>query len=1724
MKKYLIIALCALGIFGLAPKGAGAVSLPAVTNYGAASIFTTSAGLQGSLTNLGGASSVTVGFNYGTSLTYGSTFTLSAPLTAVATFNEFQTGLVCNTLYHFRPFATNLAGTTYGADATFTTLSCVGGTPPTATTDSVTSITTTGATFTGTITSTGGVNPDTRFFNVFDRISYSGATPIMHGSFGVGPFTDSITGLTCGKSYWVHSYVVNSVGSTYGGDLLFTTLACPGVPPSVTTVSATSVTATSAVLNGNLTSLGSGTLTTIGFNNGGVTVSAGTTSSTGAFTATVTGLTCGTTYAFNATATNSGGSASGATLSFATPACVVILPVVTTDSATSITTTSAVLNGTIVSAGSGSPIFTAVFIFAPVGTALPPVSGMGGPYGLGAIYSTPPFAATGLTCATNYHYEAVAKNSAGIAYGADKTFSTLACPPPPTVTTDSVTPLLTGATFSGTIVSLGGAPNATVRGFSYNTTPTLMTIGIDPGISTPGTFGTGSYSLTVSSLTCGTAYHYRAYATTVNGTGIGVDKTFSTLPCPVVPLVTTDPATAITMNSATINGTVTGLGGAPLVTPEGFAGSFGSPISIPTSITTVPTAFSSNVTGLTCGTTYTFTANATNSAGTGYGATLSFTTTACPLVPPTVVTVSSASVTTTSAVLNGNLTSLGSGTLTTVGFTAGGVSVPAGTKSSTGTFTATATGLTCGTPYSFNATATNSGGSGSGAVLSFTTAACPGIPPTVVTVSATGVTATTAVLNGNLTSLGSGTLTTIGFTAGGLSVPAGTTSSTGAFTATATGLTCGTAYSFDATASNGGGSASSSTLSFTTTACPGGPTVITNPVTGITTTTATISGTVTAFGIGASTITSRKLVWTTGASTSTTLITVLPSTMTLPLSGLTCNTTYTVTASAINDLSLSGSGSTLSFTTSICPVGGPTVTTNAASAVTTTSATLSGTVSAFGTGATSITSRSFSGSFGATVTLSGVISSLPNTFTSNVTGLTCGTTYNFTAAAVNNAAVSGSGSSVSFTTSACVLTPPTVATGAASAVTVTSATLNGNLTSLGSGTLTTVGFNFGGTSVAAGTKSSTGTFSAPVTGLACGKIYPYFATATNSGGSATGLSTSFATPACPGAPSVTTDVVVPGTLSQTSATVQGTATAFGSGSTNATMSINYGLTPSLGSTVSLGGTITSVPTTYSYGFVALTCGTTYYYQASLLNNLGVTAVGATLNFTTDPCTSLPTVLTVSATSITTTTAVLNGNLVSDGGDPTTQVRFGYDLTPSYGFGTSYFTPGGLGAFNDTATGLTCGTLYHFAAFAANLSGIANGVDMTFTTAACAGVPPTVVTTSATGITATSAILNGNLISLGSGTLTNIGFNLGGATVSAGTTSSTGAFNATATGLTCATSYSVTANATNGGGSASGSTLTFTTSACPLFPPVVTTSAATGVTVTSATLNGNLTSLGSGSATTVGFLLSGSPVSAGILSATGPFSATVVVTCGKTYTYVSTAVNSGGTAATPASSSFTTPACATIPTVTTTAATSVTSTGAVINGNITSLGGSPSATSRGFTGTFGSPIVSYGPYGTGAYSATLTGLTCNTSYTFTANATTGAGTGSGSTLSFTTLPCNPSVVSVSAHLVTSSTAAFVGNLTGTGGFGVLNHVGFNYGPTLAYGYSIPATTPAGGTRSTTGTFSATATGLPVTSFTTSSGTTTVTAISCNVPWHMQAFAWNAGNPLSPVVGADIPFCN
>ena len=157
--------------------------------------------------------------------------------------------LTANTIYHFRIVATNSAGTRYGSDKTFTTLSPTG--PPVVTTKPATYVASFSATLNGLLDPHGLTT--TVYFQYGTTTSYGLTTALRRVRLETRTRMSAanISGLTANTTYHFRIVATNSAGTRYGSDRTFTTLSATG-PPVVTTNPATNVAAFSATLHGSL--------------------------------------------------------------------------------------------------------------------------------------------------------------------------------------------------------------------------------------------------------------------------------------------------------------------------------------------------------------------------------------------------------------------------------------------------------------------------------------------------------------------------------------------------------------------------------------------------------------------------------------------------------------------------------------------------------------------------------------------------------------------------------------------------------------------------------------------------------------------------------------------------------------------------------------------------------------------------------------------------------------------------------------------------------------------------------------------------------------------------------------------------------------------------------------------------------------------------------------------------------------------------------------------------------------------------------------------------------------------------------------------------------------------------------------------------------------------------------------------------------------------------------
>ena len=389
---------------------------------------------------------------------------------------------------------------------------------PTSITGSATKMTSSSATLNGTLNPNGGSS--WYYFEYGTTTSYGSITESATAGAGTTSVLVSadIAELELGTTYHFRLVGANNAGTNYGSDQTFVTSP---TEPSVTTDTATSVTIDGATLNGIVNPNGASTTyyfeygITTSYGSTTTVTEAGSGTSAVSVNAGISGLELNTTYHFRLVATNSVGTTNGSDQTFTTNA---LTPSVSTGLATSVTSNTATLNGTINPNGASTTYYFEYGITTAYGSTTITTSAGSGTSAVSVNANI-----TGLSESTTYHFRLVATNSIGTTSGSDQTFTT-SPPVGPTVTTGLAT-LITSDT-----VTLKGKVNpngsSTEAYFEYGTTTSYESFTSFEDI------GAGTSSLTVSAtisdLIPDTTYHYRLTATNIDGTSSGADMTFYT--------------------------------------------------------------------------------------------------------------------------------------------------------------------------------------------------------------------------------------------------------------------------------------------------------------------------------------------------------------------------------------------------------------------------------------------------------------------------------------------------------------------------------------------------------------------------------------------------------------------------------------------------------------------------------------------------------------------------------------------------------------------------------------------------------------------------------------------------------------------------------------------------------------------------------------------------------------------------------------------------------------------------------------------------------------------------------------------------------------------------------------------------------------------------------------------------------------------------------------------
>jgi uncharacterized protein (TIGR02145 family) len=556
--------------------------------------------------------------------------------TGTGTYSCSITGLQGGKTYYVRAYAINSVNTSYGNQQSLTTTAGLA----TVTTTDPSAITSATATSGGNVIYEGGTTVTIRGVCWKTSANPTTANSLSTDGAGTGVFTSSLTSLSPGTTYYLRAYATNTAGTAYGDQKIFTTSV---VIPTVTTADVSNILVPNASCGGNVTSTGGATVTARGvcwsISPNPTTDNSRTTDGTGpgSFTSTLFDLQSSATYYVRAYATNSAGTGYGTEKIFTMGTA----PTVTTTDVTSITSTTSASGGNVTASGGSAVTARGVCWSTSTGPTTANSLTTNGA-GTGVFTSN----LTSLTPGATYYVRAYATNSAGTAYGAEKSFITLI---EPTVTTNDLSNITATTATGGGEVTFAGNATVTARGVCWSTSQNPTTAN---NISTNGS-GTGSFISNLIGLTPNTTYYVRAYATNSVGTAYGTQRTFKT--GITLATISTATTTSITAVSAISGGNISSDGGSTII-GRGVCWNTSPNPTLSNSQTFNGTgidSFSSILTELLPNTTYYIRSFATNSSGTSYGNEISFKT---QDGLPVLSTASITEITPTSAMSGGTVT------------------------------------------------------------------------------------------------------------------------------------------------------------------------------------------------------------------------------------------------------------------------------------------------------------------------------------------------------------------------------------------------------------------------------------------------------------------------------------------------------------------------------------------------------------------------------------------------------------------------------------------------------------------------------------------------------------------------------------------------------------------------------------------------------------------------------------------------------------------------------------------------------------------------------------------------------------------------------------------------------------------------------------------------------------------------------------------------------------
>ena len=276
-----------------------------------------------------------------------------------------------------------------------------------------------------------------------------------------------------------------------------------------------------------------------------------------------------------------------------------IYPTAATGTATSVTASGAILNGTLTNIGSFTPV-SGYFQYDTDGTFISPVSTPLQPLTVNGAFSQ---SITQLNYNVTYYFRAVVVyNTSSYSYGSGVPFTTIGAPL--VITGNAVNISTTGATLQGSL-ALNNYSNVYVY-FEYGTTTAY---GTSTALQEETT--NAAFNQVLTGLSTNIQYHFRADLIYGNNIIVNGSDAIFTTGSLLNPSVTTGTATNITTTSASLQGTLTSIGSYTSIVvyfEYGTSVSYGTATAAQT--LTASGIFQAAITGLNNNVTYHFRANA----------------------------------------------------------------------------------------------------------------------------------------------------------------------------------------------------------------------------------------------------------------------------------------------------------------------------------------------------------------------------------------------------------------------------------------------------------------------------------------------------------------------------------------------------------------------------------------------------------------------------------------------------------------------------------------------------------------------------------------------------------------------------------------------------------------------------------------------------------------------------------------------------------------------------------------------------------------------------------------------------------------------------------------------------------------------------------------------------------------------------------------------------------